>query len=122
MTGDKPLERSVLLQDVSVLVLSLVLAHLLREPLASLAPVLKPAVPPSQYVHLMLVFLPTWALVAERLDLHRVRTLTGPLVELLRALLWTQAWGTLVLALILVAAQVNLNRSLIEFSQFPGVV
>ena len=113
MSGDKPLERAVLLQDVGVLMLSLLLAHLLREPLADLVPVLKPAVPSSQYAHLLLVFLPTWALVAERLDLHRVRTLTGPLVELLRALLWTQAWGTLVLALILVAAQVNLNRSLI---------
>jgi exopolysaccharide biosynthesis polyprenyl glycosylphosphotransferase len=113
VSGDKPLERAVLLQDVSVLVLSLLLAHVLRPPLAELVPVLKPAVPPEQYVHLLLVFLPTWALVAERLDLHRVRTLTGPLVELLRALLWTQAWGTLVLALILVAAQVNLNRSLI---------
>jgi exopolysaccharide biosynthesis polyprenyl glycosylphosphotransferase len=110
---DKPLERAVLLQDVAVLVLSLALAHLLRQLLADLVPVLKPAVPPEQYVHLLLVFLPTWALVAERLDLHRVRTLTGPLVELLRALLWTQAWGTLALALILVAAQVNLNRSLI---------
>jgi exopolysaccharide biosynthesis polyprenyl glycosylphosphotransferase len=110
---DKPLERAVLLQDVAVLMLSLALAHLLRQLLADLLPALKPAVPPEQYVHLLLVFLPTWALVAERLDLHRVRTLTGPLVELLRALLWTQAWGTLVLALILVAAQVNLNRSLI---------
>ncbi len=113
MSGDKPLERAVLLQDVSVLVLSLFIAHGLREPLAALVPVLKPVVPAEQYVHLLLVFLPTWALVAERLDLHRVRTLTGSLVELLRALLWTQAWGTLVLALILVAAQVNLNRSLI---------
>jgi exopolysaccharide biosynthesis polyprenyl glycosylphosphotransferase len=113
LSGDKPLERAVLLQDVAVLMLSLVLADLLRQPLARLVPVLKPAVPPEQYVHLLLVFLPTWALVAERLDLHRVRTLTGPIVELLRALLWTQAWGTLVLALILVAAQVNLNRSLI---------
>src|SRR5207249_2470929 len=113
MTGDKPLERAVLLQDVAVLLLSLLLAHWLRPPLADLLPGLKPVVPAEQYVHLLLVFLPTWALVAERLDLHRVRTLTGPLVELLRALLWTQAWGTLVLALILVAAQVNLNRSLI---------
>jgi exopolysaccharide biosynthesis polyprenyl glycosylphosphotransferase len=113
VSGDKPLERAVLLQDVGVLVLSLLLAHLLRQPLADLVPVLKPAVPSEQYVHLLLVFLPTWALVAERLDLHRVRTLTGPLVELLRALLWTQAWGTLVLALILVAAQAPLNRSLI---------
>jgi exopolysaccharide biosynthesis polyprenyl glycosylphosphotransferase len=113
VSGDKPLERAVLLQDVGVLVLSLLLAHVLRQPLADLVPGLKPAVPPEQYVHLLLVFLPTWALVAERLDLHRVRTLTGPLVELLRALLWTQAWGTLVLALILVAAQAPLNRSLI---------
>ena len=113
MSGDKPLERAILLQDVAVLMLSLLLAHLLRPPLAAIVHGLKPAVPASQYVHLLLVFLPTWALVAERLELHRVRTLTGPLVELLRALLWTQAWGTLVLALILVAAQVNLNRSLI---------
>jgi exopolysaccharide biosynthesis polyprenyl glycosylphosphotransferase len=110
---DKPLERAVLFQDVVVLLLSLLLAHWLREPLADLLQRLKPVVPSEQYVHLLLVFLPTWALVAERLDLHRVRTLTGPVVELLRALLWTQAWGTLVLALILVAAQVNLNRSLI---------
>jgi exopolysaccharide biosynthesis polyprenyl glycosylphosphotransferase len=113
VSGDKPLERAVLIQDVCVLLLSLLLAHVLRQPLASLVPVLKPAVPSPQYVHLLLVFLPTWALVAERLDLHRIRTLTGPFVELLRALLWTQAWGTLVLALILVAAQVNLHRSLI---------
>jgi exopolysaccharide biosynthesis polyprenyl glycosylphosphotransferase len=113
VSGDKPLERAVLIQDVGVLLLSLLLAQWLRRPLADLVPMLKPAVPPEQYAHLLIVFLPTWALVAERLDLHRVRTLTGPLVELLRALLWTQAWGTLVLALILVAAQVNLNRSLI---------
>jgi exopolysaccharide biosynthesis polyprenyl glycosylphosphotransferase len=76
-------------------------------------PGLKPAVPSSDYVHLLLVFLPTWAWCAERVGLHRVRTLAGPLIDVARALLWTQAWGALALGLILTAAQALLNRSLI---------
>jgi exopolysaccharide biosynthesis polyprenyl glycosylphosphotransferase len=61
----------------------------------------------------MVVFAPTWAWCAERLGLHRVRTLTGPPLDLLRALVWTQAWGVVAIAVILAAAQVSLNRSFI---------
>jgi exopolysaccharide biosynthesis polyprenyl glycosylphosphotransferase len=70
-------------------------------------------VPPREYIHLLLVFLPAWALGAKRHQLHSVMTLTGPGLECLRRLLLTQAWGGLALALILLAAQAPLNRSLI---------
>jgi exopolysaccharide biosynthesis polyprenyl glycosylphosphotransferase len=112
--NEKSLERAVLLQDVFVLLASLVIAHLARANLAALVPALKPAVPTSTYVHLLLVFVPTWAWCADRVGLYRVRTLVGPLVDLMRALLWTQVWGALALSLILVAAQAPLNRSLIS--------
>jgi exopolysaccharide biosynthesis polyprenyl glycosylphosphotransferase len=81
--------------------------------LVRVLPGLKPAVPSSDYVHLLLVFLPTWAWCAERVGLHRIRTLAGGLLDVVRALLWTQAWGALALGLILTAAQALLNRSLI---------
>ncbi len=112
--NEKSLERAVLLQDVFVLLASLVIAHLARANLAALVPALKPAVPTSTYVHLLLVFVPTWAWCADRVGLYRVRTLAGSLVDLMRALLWTQVWGALALSLILVAAQAPLNRSLIS--------
>jgi len=112
--NEKSLERAVLLQDVFVLLASLVIAHLARANLAALVPALKPAVPTSTYVHLLLVFVPTWAWCADRVGLYRIRTLAGPLVDLMRALLWTQVWGALALSLILVAAQAPLNRSLIS--------
>jgi exopolysaccharide biosynthesis polyprenyl glycosylphosphotransferase len=103
----------VLLQDVLVIVVALGLSHLIRQWVVSLWPGLKPAVPASDYAHLLLVFLPTWAWCAERFGLHRIRTLAGPLLEIVRALLWTQAWGAIALGLILTAAQAPLNRSLI---------
>ena len=109
MNDDKALERQVLLQDLLVIVAALGLSHLIRGWLVPVVPGLKPAVPASDYVHLLLVFLPTWAWCAERLGLHRVRTLAGPLLDLVRVLLWTQAWGAVVLGLILTAAQAPLN-------------
>jgi exopolysaccharide biosynthesis polyprenyl glycosylphosphotransferase len=112
--NEKSLERAVLLQDVFVLLASLVAAYFARVNLAALIPALKPAVPTSTYVHLLLVFVPTWAWCADRVGLYRVRNLAGPLIDLMRALLWTQVWGALVLSLILVAAQAPLNRSLIS--------
>ena len=111
--NDKALERQVLLQDVFVIVASLGLSHLVHGWLVRVVPGLKPAVPSSDYVHLLLVFLPTWAWCAERVGVHRVRTLAGPLLDVVRALLWTQAWGAVALGLILTAAQALLNRSLI---------
>lgn len=111
--NDKALERQVLLQDVLVIVIALGLSHLIHGWLVRVMPGLKPAVPSSDYVHLLLVFLPTWAWCAERVGVHRIRTLAGPLFDAVRALLWTQAWGALALGLILTAAQARLNRTLI---------
>jgi exopolysaccharide biosynthesis polyprenyl glycosylphosphotransferase len=111
--SERTLERAVLLQDLLVVLLSLALAHAARAPLAVLLPGLKPVVPLSDSLHVLLVFVPTWFWCADRLHLFRVRTLAAPLIETLRALLWTQGWGALALSLILVVAQAPLNRSLI---------
>jgi exopolysaccharide biosynthesis polyprenyl glycosylphosphotransferase len=113
MISDRPLERVVLLVDLALLLVSLLAAHGLRATLAAVLPGLKPVVPAEMYAHLLLVFVPTWALCAERVGLHLVTTVTGPPLGLLRALVWAQAWGALAIALILVLAQVELNRSLI---------
>src|SRR5207302_4922015 len=76
-------------------------------------PGLKPPVAAVEYTHLLIVFLPTWVFAAERLGIHRVRTLTGPRLEAVRRVIITQSWGVAAIALILVAAQASLNRSLI---------
>ena len=113
MTEDKRLEQSILLQDLGVVLGSLGIAHLLRRQIAEVLPVLKPSVPVRDHVHLLLIFLPTWAWFAGRLGLQQVRLLVGPLLDLVRALLWTQAWGAAAIAVILVAVQFSINRSLI---------
>jgi hypothetical protein len=113
MKSDRPLEIQVFAQDLLVLALSLGAAILLREQLRHLVPGLKTSVPFSAYLHLLLVFVPAWALGAERHRLHRIRTLTGPPLDLMVRLVLTQAWGTGAMALILVAAQVEMNRSFI---------
>jgi len=113
VSQDRSWERNVLLQDLALLTASLAAAGWLRERVVGMVPGLKPVVPPNEYIHLLLVFLPAWALGAERHRLHRVETLTGPGIERLRRLMMTQAWGAVALALILVAAQAPLNRSLI---------
>ena len=111
--NDKALERAILLQDLLVLLGSLALAHVARGWLATALPGLKPAVPPGDYLHLLLVFVPSWAWGAYRAEVYRVRTLVGPLMGLVKAVLWAQAWGAMALGVILTAAQVPLNRSLI---------
>jgi exopolysaccharide biosynthesis polyprenyl glycosylphosphotransferase len=111
--NDKALERAILLQDLVLLLASLGLAHVARGWLAAAVPGLKPAVPPGDYLHLLLVFVPSWAWGARRAGLYRVRTLVGPLMGLVKAVLWAQAWGAVALGVILTAAQVPLNRSLI---------
>ncbi len=109
--NDRALERAALVQDFCVVVLALWLAHVAREGVASLMPALKPAVPRVEYVPLLVAFVPVWLWCAERFELNRVRTLVGPWVETVRALVWTQAWAAVALALLLVAAQAPLNRS-----------
>lgn len=113
MRGERAWKRIILLQDLVLLVASLLAAGWVRERLVGVVPGLKPTVPANEYAHLLLVFLPVWALGADRHGLHDVTTLTGPPLERLRRLLMTQAWGAVVLALILMAAQAPLNRSLI---------
>jgi exopolysaccharide biosynthesis polyprenyl glycosylphosphotransferase len=111
LSRDRSFEIETLIEDMAVLVLAAALTHAAREALQGLVPGLKPAVPLTTYAHLLLVYLPAWALGAARVELHRLHTLRGPLTDLLRALLGAQAAGTLVIALILVAAQTLLNRS-----------
>jgi exopolysaccharide biosynthesis polyprenyl glycosylphosphotransferase len=104
---------AVLVQDVLVVLLSLLGASVLRESLIPLLPGLKASAPLRDDLHLLLVFLPAWALGAQRNGLHTLQSLTGPPLELVRKLLFTQAWGAIALVLILVGAQVAFNRSLI---------
>ena len=80
---------------------------------SKLLPALKPPVAAGEYAHLLLVFLPTWIVAAERLGIHRLRTLAGERLEIVRRVILTQAWGVAAIGLILTFAQVSLNRSLI---------
>jgi exopolysaccharide biosynthesis polyprenyl glycosylphosphotransferase len=113
VTRDESLEGTILLQDVLLLIGSLLLARLGHAGAVRLLPALKPPVAAGEYAYLLIVFLPTWVLAAERLGIHRVRTLTAPRLEAVRRLFITQGWGLAAIALILVGAQRQLNRSLI---------
>ena len=113
MTRDRALERVLLVQDVGIVVASLWMSHVGRELLEAAVPVFKPTVPVQAYGPLLLAFLPTWIWCAERLELNHVATLTGPPLAVARALVWTQAWGALAIALLLMVTQTSLNRSLI---------
>jgi exopolysaccharide biosynthesis polyprenyl glycosylphosphotransferase len=113
MTRDESLEAAILVQDIVLIVASLLLARLVHALAAHALPALKPPVAPGEYAHLLVIFLPIWVVAAERLGIHRVRMLTGPRIEIARRTLITQAWGLAAVALILVAAQTSLNRSLI---------
>jgi exopolysaccharide biosynthesis polyprenyl glycosylphosphotransferase len=113
MTRDESLEALLLVQYVALVVGSLLLARFVHVAAAHALRSLKPPVAPGEYAHLLVVYLPIWVFAAERLGVHRVRVLTGPRTELVRRLLITQAWGLAAVALILVAAQTALNRSLI---------
>jgi exopolysaccharide biosynthesis polyprenyl glycosylphosphotransferase len=99
--------------DIALVLASLAVAHFLRAYLATVAPGLKPSVPLQHEVLALTIFTPAWAWGAERLGLHRSRTVCGPVLDYLRALLLTQAWGAIALALILTVAQISLNRSFI---------
>jgi lipopolysaccharide/colanic/teichoic acid biosynthesis glycosyltransferase len=115
LTRDESLEALLLVQAVALVVASLLLARLGHAALAHALPSLKPPVATGEYVHLLVVFLPIWVFAADRLGIHRIHVLTGPRIEHARRLLLTQAWGLSAVALILVAAQTSLNRSLIAF-------
>jgi len=113
VTRNRSLEQIILLEDVLVVIASLLLSRLVHAQLASVIPGLKPPIAISEYAHLLLVFLPTWVFAAERLGIHQLRTLSGSTLEIIRRVIMTQAWGVTAIAMILVAAQTSLNRSLI---------
>ena len=72
MTRDESLEASALVHHACVVVASLVLARVGHAALAAALPALKPPVAPTGYWHLVVVFLPIWIFVAERLGIHRL--------------------------------------------------
>jgi exopolysaccharide biosynthesis polyprenyl glycosylphosphotransferase len=113
MTRDRSLETTVLLQDIAVLLFAMLLSRLAHGALVGAIPTLKPPVAAGEYAHLLLVFLPTWIFAADRLGIHRLQTLTGEKLEIVRRVVLTQAWGVAAIGLILTFAQVSLNRSLI---------
>ena len=113
MTRDRSIEQVILLEDVILMVASLLLTHLVHARLTGVIPGLKPPVELREYAYLLLLFLPTWVIAAERIGIHLHQTLTGPRTETIRLVLKTQMWGVAVIAVILVVAQTALNRSLI---------
>lgn len=113
MTRNRSIEQTILLEDVLLVLVSLIAAHFAHARLVSAVPGLKPPIAIGEYAHLLLVFLPTWVFAAERLGIHHLRTLTGSRFETVRVVIMAQAWGVAAMAVILVAAQTSLNRSLI---------
>jgi exopolysaccharide biosynthesis polyprenyl glycosylphosphotransferase len=113
MTRERSLEHTILLQDILLFIAALLLAGWTHAAIVALVPGLKPQVASGEYAHLLLVFLPTWIVAAERLGIHRLRTLAGDRLEIVRRVVLTQAWGVAAIGLILTFAQVSLNRSLI---------
>jgi exopolysaccharide biosynthesis polyprenyl glycosylphosphotransferase len=107
----RQVERTFLLGDVLVTMIAMLVSYALRENLATFLKDLKAPAPEWDYVRLMLIYLPTWAWCASRTNLYRVELLNRPLLESIRALIVTQAWGTAVLAVALVVTRVALNRS-----------
>jgi exopolysaccharide biosynthesis polyprenyl glycosylphosphotransferase len=113
MTRDRSLETAVLLQDILVILAAMLLSRVAHAALVGVVPTLKPPVAAGEYAHLLLVFLPTWMFAADRLGIHRLSTVTGEKLEIVRRVILTQAWGVASIGLILTFAQVSLNRSLI---------
>jgi exopolysaccharide biosynthesis polyprenyl glycosylphosphotransferase len=113
VTRDRSIEQVILIEDVVVMVVSLLLAHVIHGRVAGALPGLKPPVEAREYAYLLLLFLPTWVVAAERIGIHLHENLTGPRIETIRLVLKTQMWGVAAIAGILVAAQTSLNRSLI---------
>ena len=113
MTRDESLEATALVQHTGVVVASLGLARAAHGALVQVLPALKPPVAPGQLLPLLLVFVALWVFAAERVGVHRLEALTGPMTEVARRILLTQAWAVVAAALILVASQTALNRSLL---------
>ena len=113
MQESRQIERAFLLLDLLVLLLSFQLARVLREAVVPWFPALRAEVPVSSYALMLLLFVPTWMVCAAHFGIHRIPVLLGPSLRMFRALLKTQLCGVVAIALLLVALQTPLNRSLI---------
>ncbi|MCL4821096.1 MAG: exopolysaccharide biosynthesis polyprenyl glycosylphosphotransferase [Vicinamibacteria bacterium] len=113
MTRGRHFERAVVAFDLVVVVAAVVASYALASRLHLVSPALRRVVPAGEVAHLLAVFVPAWALGAQRVGLHGLRLLRGPWLDLLRATLLAQAIGAGALAVILVLAQAPLNRTLI---------
>src|SRR5262245_61739170 len=113
MQESRQIERAFLLLDLLVLLVSFQLARVLREAAIPWFPGMRTEVPVSSYGLMLLLFVPSWMVCAARFGIHRVPVLLGPSLGMLRALLKTQLCGVVAIALLLVALQTQLNRSLI---------
>jgi lipopolysaccharide/colanic/teichoic acid biosynthesis glycosyltransferase len=113
LTHDRALEGSFLAQALAVFVASLLMASGAHRWLVTVMPLLRSPVPASYYVPLLIVFAPAWLWIAYRSGIHRLRTVSGSGVVHVRVLLATQSAALLGAALLLTAAQVPFNRSLI---------
>jgi exopolysaccharide biosynthesis polyprenyl glycosylphosphotransferase len=113
MQESRQIERAFLLLDLLVLLVSFQLARVLREAAMPWFPAMRTEVPVSSYGLMLLLFVPTWLICAAHFRIHRVPVLLGPSLGMFRALLKTQLCGVVAIALILVALQVQVNRSLI---------
>ena len=101
MTRDRSLEPRSCCKTSWSCVAAMMLSRGAHALLVNLVPTLKPPVAAGDYAHLLLVFLPTWIFAADRLGIHRLRTLTGGRLEIARRVILTQAWGVAAIGLIL---------------------
>ena len=113
MQESRQIERTFLLLDVLVLMLSMVLARTLREAALPWLPGLRSEVPFESYAPLLVLFVPTWILCAAHFRLYRVPVVLGPYLGTFRSLLRTQLCGLVAMALMLMGLQIVVNRSLI---------
>ena len=93
MRRDRSTEQVILIVDVLVMMVSLLLTHLIHGRVAEALPGLKPPVELREYAFLLLLFLPTWVVAAERIGIHLHETLTGPRIDRVRLVLMRDASG-----------------------------
>ena len=114
MTRDRSLETSVLLQDILVVLAAMLLsrgAHAgagRRRPDAEAAGRRRASTRTCCWSSC-----PPGSSPPIACGIHRLQTLTGEKLEIVRRVILTQAWGVAAIGLILTFAQVSLNRSLI---------
>ncbi len=111
-----PVRKLLLLVDVAVIVAALALAIVERPfveawlPLKGLAPV---DARPAEYAVIAALSVPLWLALASRLDLHSLFERGWTIGQLLAALVKLHALGFVVLATMIYATQVVVNRSLL---------